>query len=107
MTEEHATPQLLRVSHVLKSEVMNPRGQRLGDIEDVVIDTAVGKVAYTVLSVSKWLGLAKKWFAIPWHTLQQSTGFGTFMLDVDKKTLEEAPGFDRDRWPNRGIMEHG
>lgn len=99
--EEPVPQRLLRASHVLKSEVMNPQGQRLGDIEEVVIDTAAGKVAYAVLSTRKWLDLREKWFAIPWHTLQQSVGFGTFTLDVDKETLQKAPGFDRDNWPNR------
>ena len=81
---------------------MNPHGQWLGDIEEVVIDTAAGKVAYAVLSArKKWLGLGEKWFAIPWHTLQQSEGLGTFTLNVDKETLQKAPGFDKDNWPNR------
>jgi sporulation protein YlmC with PRC-barrel domain len=99
--EEQVTQRLLRASHVLKSEVMNPHGQRLGDIEEVVIDTAAGKVAYAVLSVGQWLGLREKLFAIPWRSLQQAAGFGTFTLDVDNKTLQEAPGFDQDHWPNQ------
>ena len=100
--EEQVAQRLLKASHVLKSEVMNPHGQWLGDIEEVVIDTAAGKVAYAVLSARKeWLGLGEKWFAIPWHTLQQSEGLGTFTLDVDKETLQKAPGFDKDNWPNR------
>ena len=99
--EEPVPQRLLRASHVLKSEVMNPQGQRLGDIEEVVIDTAAGKVAYVVLSAKQLLGLSEKWFAIPWRTLQQSAGLGTFTLDVDKETLQKAPGFDKDNWPNR------
>lgn len=100
--EEQVPQRLLKASHVLKSEVMTPDGQWLGDIEEVVIDTTVGKVAYAVLSArEKWLGLGEKWFAIPWHTLQQSAGLGTFTLDVDKETLQKAPGFDKDNWPNR------
>jgi sporulation protein YlmC with PRC-barrel domain len=99
--EEPVTQRLLRASHVLKGEVMTSQGQRLGDIEEVVIDTAAGKVAYAVLSVGQWLGLREKLFAIPWRTLQQSAGFGTFTLDIDKETLQKAPGFDPDRWPNR------
>jgi sporulation protein YlmC with PRC-barrel domain len=100
--EEPVTQRLLKASHVLKSEVMNPQGQWLGDVEEVVIDTAAGQVAYAVLSArKKGLGLGEKWFAIPWHTLQQSEGLGTFTLDVDKETLQKAPGFDRDNWPNR------
>lgn len=92
---------LLRASYVLKSGVMNPQGQWLGNIEEVVIDTAAGKVAYAVLSVGRFLDLREKLFAIPWHALQQSAGFGTFTLDVDPKTLQAAPGFDHDHWPKR------
>ena len=100
--EEQVPQRLLKASHVLKSEVMTPDGQWLGDIEEVVIDAAVGKVAYAVLSArEKWLGLGEEWFAIPWHTLQQSAGLGTFTLDVDKETLQKSPGFDKDNWPNR------
>jgi sporulation protein YlmC with PRC-barrel domain len=91
---------LLRAGYVLKGKVINPRGQRLGSIEEVVVDATTGQVAYAVLSVGEFLGLGEKLFAIPWLALQQSAGLGTFTLDVDKETLQKAPGFDKDHWPN-------
>lgn len=89
----------LRASYVLRSNVMNTRGQRLGDIKEIVIDATVGKVAYVVLAFGGVAGLGEKFFAIPWPELQQSAGLGTFTLEVDKNTLQEAPGFDKDHWP--------
>jgi sporulation protein YlmC with PRC-barrel domain len=91
---------LLRAGQVLQREVMNARGQRLGDIEELVIDAAAGNVAYAVLSVGEFLGLGGKLLAIPWPALQQSAGLGTFRLDIDKEALQKAPGFDKDHWPN-------
>jgi sporulation protein YlmC with PRC-barrel domain len=91
---------LLRAGYVLNGTVMNTRGQRLGDIAEVVVDAATGQVAYAVLSVGEFLGVGGKLFAIPWLALQQSAGLRTFILDVDKDTLQKAPGFDKDHWPD-------
>jgi sporulation protein YlmC with PRC-barrel domain len=90
---------VLRAASVVQSTVMNPRGQRLGEIKDVVIDAAAGQVAYVVLAFGDLPLRREKWFALPWQAFQQSKGLGTFLLAVDAKALEEASGFERDRWP--------
>ena len=41
---------VLRAASVVQSTVMNPRGQRLGEIKDVVDDSVAGQVAYVVLA---------------------------------------------------------
>jgi hypothetical protein len=91
---------LLRPAQVLQKAVINPRGQRLGEIAEVVIDASAGHVAYAVLSAGAFLGLGEKLFAMPWGTLQQSAGLGTFQLDIDKDALHKAPGFDKNHWPD-------
>ena len=89
----------LRASWVLPGTIANPRGQRLGDIKDAVVDTAAGKVTYVVLGFGGTLGLGEKLIAVPWSELRESAGLGTFTLDVDKDTLQKAPGLDKDHWP--------
>ena len=90
---------VLRAASVVQSTVMNPRGQRLGEIKDVVIDAAAGHVVYVVLAFGEGPLRREKWFALPWQAFQQSKGLGTFLLAVDAQELEEAQGFARDRWP--------
>jgi sporulation protein YlmC with PRC-barrel domain len=90
---------VLRAASVVQGTVMNPRGQRLGEIKDVVIDAAAGQVAYVVLAFGEVPLRREKWFALPWQAFRQSKGLDTFLLAVDAKELEEAPGFARDRWP--------
>jgi sporulation protein YlmC with PRC-barrel domain len=91
----------LKASYVVQSKVINPRGQQLGDIEEVVIEATAGTVAYTVLEFGGVLGLGTKWFALPWQVLRQAEGLGTFTLDIDPEVLREASGFDKDRWPQQ------
>ena len=90
---------VLMASYVLQGHVMNPRGQRLGKIKDVVIDAKAGQVAYVVLAFAGFPPRREKWFALPWQALQQSKGLGTFITAVDAKVLKKASGFNRDHWP--------
>jgi hypothetical protein len=65
-----------------------------------MIDMASGKVAYAVLSFGGWLGMGDTLFAVPWAALTLDTTNKRFTLDIQKATLKEAPGFDKDRWPS-------
>jgi hypothetical protein len=65
-----------------------------------MIDTATGRVAYAVLSYGGFLGLGDKLFAIPWGAFTLDQENEEFILDVSKQTLESAPGFDKDNWPD-------
>jgi sporulation protein YlmC with PRC-barrel domain len=89
----------LRANVVLQGTIANLQGQRLGEMKEMVIDTAAGQVTYVVLGFGGVLGLGEKWFAIPWSELRESPGLGTFTLDMDQETLQKAPGFDKDHWP--------
>lgn len=80
--------------------VRNAAGDDLGKVEEVMIDLASGRVAYLVLSFGGFLGIGDKLFAIPWDAVRIDEGEHEFILDVDKHTLENAPGFDKDNWPD-------
>ena len=44
--------------------------------------------------------MGDKLFAIPWSALSISPSRDYVLLNVDKQTLERAPGFDRNHWPD-------
>lgn len=101
------TPMVLPASTILGYGVRNLEGEDLGDIEDVAVDTERGCIAYAVLSFGGFLGMGDKLFAIPWNALRLDTRAKQFILDVDKEQLEEAPGFDKDNWPDMSNQEWG
>lgn len=91
---------LQRSSKIIGSDVENAQGEDLGDIEDIVIDPNNGQIAYAVISFGGFLGLGEKWFAVPMSALQRSPKEAdTFVLNMDKERLRNAPGFDRNNWP--------
>jgi sporulation protein YlmC with PRC-barrel domain len=80
--------------------VRNPAGESLGKIEQIMIDLPTGRVAYAFLSFGGFLGIGDKFFAVPWSALQIDRGEHEFILDVDARALETAPGFNKDNWPD-------
>ena len=92
---------IYRASKLIGADVENPQGEKLGDIRDIVLDPATGHIRYAVLGSGGFLGLGEKYFAIPWTALTSKAGEkGDFILNVDKEKLKNAPGFDKDHWPN-------
>ncbi len=87
-------------SALINDRVRNSAGEDLGKIEDVVIDPVTGAIQYAVLSFGGFLGVGDKSFAVPWPALHISPDRDYVLLNVDKKTLERAPGFDRRQCPD-------
>lgn len=81
-------------------KVVNRNGENLGDIKDIMIDVENGRVAYAVLEFGGFLGLGSKLFAVPLSAMKVDTDNHQFVFDQSKETLENAPGVDKDSWPN-------
>lgn len=92
-------PRLMGADTLLGNDVYNNDDEDLGDIKEIMIDMASGKVAYAVLSFGGVLGLGDKLFAVPWAALKLDTENKRFTLAVPKAALADAPGFDKDNWP--------
>lgn len=97
----------LSSSTITGDKVVNTQGEDLGRIEDVMLDVSTGRVAYAVLSFGGFLGMGDKLFALPWESLQLDTANHRFVLNVPKERLENAPGFDKDHWPNMADRKWG
>ena len=95
-------PRVLSVSTLTGDPVYNSAGEKLGSLEDIVIDVNSGRIAYAVLSFGGILGIGDKLFAIPWNALQIDADNRRLLFDVPKEKLELAPGFDKNNWPDMG-----
>lgn len=93
-------PRFLSSSTLTGDAIKNPQGDSLGDLKDIMIDIQSGKVAYAVLSFGGMLGMGDKLFAVPWEALVVDGENKHLVLNVTKERLKDAPGFDKDHWPN-------
>ena len=81
------------------TKVANATGESLGEIQEIMLHTDTGDMAYAVLSFGGVLGMGGKLFAVPWEALTVDTANERMTLDVPREKLENAPGFDKDAWP--------
>jgi uncharacterized protein YrrD len=91
---------LLSAESIINDDVKNAHNEDLGNIKDIMIDTETGDVKYYVLSFGGFLGMGDKYFAVPPQAMSVDTENECMVLNVDKDRLKNAPGFDKDNWPN-------
>lgn len=93
-------PRLMGADTLVGDDVYNYQDEKLGDIKEIMLNVPDGTIEYAVLSFGGVLSLGEKLFAVPWTALKLDTENKRFMLDVDKDRLSDAPGFDKDAWPD-------
>jgi sporulation protein YlmC with PRC-barrel domain len=93
-------PEVMDAATLIGDKVVNAEGESLGEIEAIMLDIRSGRIAYAVLSFGGFLGIGSKLFAIPWSALTLDAKEKRFVLNVSKEKLENAEGFDKDRWPS-------
>lgn len=91
---------MLSATSLIGDEVKNASGENLGEIIDLMIDTDSGDVKYAVLTYGGFLGMGNKLFAVPLEILTVHPRDKYFVMTVSKEKLKNAPGFDKDNWPN-------
>lgn len=60
-----ASLQDVRMSDLVGMNVRNPKGESLGEVEDLVVDVESGRVAYAVVGIGGFLGIGEKLSAFP------------------------------------------
>ena len=89
---------MISVDDVTGTEVRNAQDQRLGTIEDVILDPQSGQISHVIVSHGGFLGLGATDVAVPWQLFRTSPGLNTFVLNVPENVVEAAPRVDRGRW---------
>ena len=56
--------------HESAANVVNLKGDSLGDIKEIVIDPRIGRGAYNVVSFGGFLSMGEKLFSIPFRALE-------------------------------------
>ena len=93
----------LTASSITGDKVVNPTGEHLGEIKEVMLDLDSGKIDYFVIEFGGFLGLGVKYFAIPLRLLKLDAPNKRFVFNQKKEVLEKAPGFDMDHWPDTNL----
>ncbi len=91
---------LISANKVEGTAVYNRKGDKLGTVEDIMIDKYTGQVGYAVMSFGGFLGIGDKHHPLPWQVLDYDPKMGGYVVDLDKKQLEGAPSYATDEDPD-------
>ena len=85
-----------RASKVIGVDIYNPQNEKLGEIEELIIDQS-GRVAGAIVGVGGFLGIGEHDILVPMDRLRFSNEAG--------KTTTGAAGADGKQWyPDRAVM---
>ena len=96
VTEARETGTLIGSDKVEGTAVFGTNGERIGDIERVMIEKTSGRVSYAVLSFGGFLGVGSDHYPLPWDSLKYDTTLGGYRTGVTLEQLEGAPKYPAD-----------
>ena len=88
---------LIAADKVKGTTVYNLAGDKLGTVDDLMIDKASGRAVYAVMSFGGFLGMGENYHPLPWATLKYDEALGGYVVNLDKKKLEGSPNYASDR----------
>lgn len=87
------TQRLIASDKVEGTAVYNRQGEKLGTVENFMLEKRSGKAQYAVLEFGGFLGIGSDHYPIPWEKLTYDTDKGGYVVDIDKDQLEDAPRY--------------
>jgi hypothetical protein len=95
-TRVRETHDLIASDKVEGTAVRRPNGDRIGQIDRVMIDKRSGQVAYAVMSFGGFLGIGADFYPVPWSKLRYNEQLDAYELDVSDDQLRAAPHYTDD-----------
>lgn len=95
-----STSNVISSERVEGTSVYNQAGDKLGSIDDLMIDKLSGQVRYAVLEFGGFLGIGTDRYPLPWNMLKYDTSMDGYVVPLDKNTLEGAPRYTAEEVPD-------
>jgi sporulation protein YlmC with PRC-barrel domain len=82
------------------TKVYNDAGDKLGSIDDLMIDKRSGHIRYAVLEFGGFLGMGTDRYPLPWDLLKYDTTKDGYVVPLDKSRLDSAPRYPDESRPD-------
>lgn len=94
MTTTSGHTSAILASKVKGTAVYNDSGDKIGTVEDVVLDKQSNQILFAALGFGGLLGMGEKYYPVPWSLLDYNEDKGGYVVPLDKDQLESAPAYD-------------
>jgi sporulation protein YlmC with PRC-barrel domain len=99
-------PELKTANQVVGTDVENILGETVGEIDQMVIDTDHGQVAYVLLARGGFLGIGEEWLPVPFGALNWSQDEKNFTLEVAEPELQKMESIPKEDLPTQVRVDH-
>ena len=99
--------QCISSSKVSGTAVYNANGDKLGSIDDVIIDKVSGQVRYAALEFGGFLGVGTDRYPLPWSMLKYDTGLDGYVVPLKKEQLKRLRAIHRPACPSTTTITAG
>ncbi len=96
MTTESGHTGAILASKVRGTSVYDAAGEKIGQVEDIVLDKQSDHIMFAALGFGGVLGVGKKFYPVPWSVLDYSPDMGGYVVPMSKDALNNAPTYELD-----------
>ena len=83
-------------SKVQGTPVYNTAGNKIGEVEDVVLDKTSDHIMFAALGFGGLLGMGEKFAPVPWSMLDYRPDKGGYVIPMSEDIIKKAPAYDLD-----------
>lgn len=81
----------IRAHKVLGASVRSSTGEKIGKIEDIVLDKQSNNIMFAVVGFGGVLGAGEKYHPLPWAALDYDDGSDSYVVPYSKDQIKAAP----------------
>ncbi|HEY0836655.1 MAG TPA: PRC-barrel domain-containing protein [Azospirillum sp.] len=93
-------PQVTSAEDLDHVRLQSAQGEKIGEIDEVIVDPGTGRIAYAVVEMGGFLGMGERHVPVPWAAFQPGPNGDGLVLNATRDRLTAAPQFSRDNRPN-------
>ena len=94
MTTASGHTRAILASKVKGTSVYNTAGNKIGHVEDVVLDKKSDNIMFAALGFGGLLGMGEKYAPVPWSLLNYNPDKGGYVVPMSEDMIKKAPAYD-------------
>jgi sporulation protein YlmC with PRC-barrel domain len=91
MTTSTGHTSAIRAKKVIGTNVKDRSGNKIGEIEDIILDKQSNNIMFAVVSFGGFLGMSEKYHPLPWASLDYDERDGGYVVGFTEEQLRSAP----------------
>ena len=93
MTTATGHTSAILASKVKGTSVYNTAGDKIGHVEDIVLDKKSDTIMFAALGFGGVLGIGEKYYPVPWSVLDYNKDKGGYVVPMSEDELKAAPTY--------------